>query len=131
LLGLIPAIELIAQRMNEAKKTLIDVDVSESVSDLKFDKQKEIAIFRIVQEILNNMMKHAEASNIEIRMHSKSNQFFILIKDNGKGFDVSDIDNAEGIGWKNIFARTKMIGGKVDIQSQINKGTKIEIEILL
>ncbi len=131
LLGLIPAIELIVQRMNEAKKTLIDVDVSESVRHLKFDKQKEIAIFRIVQEILNNMMKHAESSNIEIQIRSKKNRLFILIKDNGKGFDVADIQKAEGIGWKNIFARTKMMGGKVDIQSQINKGTQIEIEMPL
>lgn len=90
--------------------------------------QKEIILFRIIQEALNNAVKHATACNIDIRLNYTASQMNISIKDNGKGF-IQGKDKQSGIGLMNMRSRAAAIGSKLLITSEPGKGTLIEIII--
>jgi len=90
---------------------------------------KQAIIYRIVQEILTNILKHANATEIVLQCSQNLNRFYITAEDNGKGFDVN-IDNLKsGMGLGNIKNRVDYLGGILDISSKINKGTTINIEL--
>ena len=90
----------------------------------------EIILFRVTQELLNNIVKHAEATAIEISLDYQYDQFTIYISDNGKGFVQSTTpDQRSGLGLKNIDSRVAMIGGKINVTSEPGKGTKAVIQI--
>ncbi|WP_419700431.1 tetratricopeptide repeat-containing sensor histidine kinase [Mucilaginibacter sp. NFX135] len=86
-------------------------------------------IYRIVQELLSNAVRHAEASNIILQCSQNNDIFLITIEDNGIGFDVKTALDAEGIGFSNIKNRVDYMKGKMDIESAINEGTVINIEL--
>ena len=89
-----------------------------------------LIVYRIVQEILNNVVKHANATNVEVIIDMKATKTKIEIQDNGIGFNAETI-NVEhaGIGFKNIFSRAKLINAKIEISSSHNKGTKVSITV--
>lgn len=90
------------------------------------DDEKGLIIFRVIQEVLNNITKHANASEIQIEMRQSGKKSEIRIADNGKGFDVSKLENG-GIGLKNITDRISIVGGNLIITSGIGKGTEVKI----
>ena len=78
----------------------------------KNDQQRELVVFRIVQELLNNIVKHAEANVVNIKMNYLPDKLMITVEDNGKGFDTSDKEKFDGIGLKNIRTRVEYLKGK-------------------
>ncbi|WP_373521862.1 sensor histidine kinase [Aquiflexum sp.] len=92
---------------------------------LQLDKEKKLVLIRIIQESLNNAIKHAHPSLIEITVDSDTSKSEITIKDNGKGFDVSK--NSEGSGMYNLKNRMTTIGGSLMIRSNIGKGTELKL----
>jgi signal transduction histidine kinase len=125
--GIKRALNELAEKINLANKIRVTLKVEPD--NLKLSKEIELSVYRIIQEILNNMVKHAQASQIDIRLESKNNLLIISVNDNGQGFDTKIIERSSGIGWQNIYARTKVLNGIIDIKSEINKGTKIKITI--
>lgn len=98
----------------------------------KNNSQRELVVFRIVQELLNNIVKHAEASEINLEMHYLSEKLIITVEDNGKGFNVEAMRLSEsnrGLGLRNMINRMNMIGGIIHIESKTNNGTKATIEL--
>ncbi|MGI8581067.1 MAG: sensor histidine kinase [Chitinophagaceae bacterium] len=93
------------------------------------NNESALIIYRIVQEVLNNIVKHAKATEICINLKSTQNKNHIIIRDNGKGFEKSIINTSEGIGLKNIMARAKLIGATLNVSSAQGCGTTIEIII--
>ena len=90
--------------------------------------EKELVIFRIIQESLNNIMKHAEATSVEIKIYfSPKNLLEISIEDNGKGFEQKDLQISNGI--NNIQQRAKLINGEASIHSVLHKGTIVYVKI--
>jgi len=87
----------------------------------------QINIYRVSQELINNILKHAKASKIEFYLELKDNVISIRVKDNGVGFDT--LQKAKGIGLKNIQNRVNDFNGKFEITSVINKGTEVIVEI--
>ena len=87
----------------------------------------KINIYRIVQESLQNIYKHANAKNVKISFKPKNNVIWLSISDDGKGFDIHK--SKKGIGLKNISSRVNEFEGKVNFDSEINKGTTITIDI--
>lgn len=85
-------------------------------------------IFRIVQELLNNALKHSEATQILVSCSQNRNRFYISIEDNGIGFDISRIEENLGLGIKNIKSRIELLNGIVDCESNSN-GTSYNIEL--
>ena len=86
-------------------------------------------IYRIIQELLNNALKYANASQVLVSCSQNKDVFFITVEDNGLGFDVSDSKKKKGMGLKNIINRVEFLNGKLEIDSKINEGTSIYIEL--
>ncbi len=99
---------------------------------LKIDNDKEIHVFRIVQEIVNNALKHAAATHIGITLSIKRNVLAILIEDNGSGFDVDLTRNhGKGLGLYNIYSRVEYLEGDISLKSTLGSGSQYSIEIPL
>jgi PAS domain S-box-containing protein len=92
------------------------------------DKLKK-TIFRIVQEQLNNTVKHANASEVQIAIVQKNRQLQITIADNGKGFDITK--KRKGIGITNIISRTELFNGRVKIESSPGKGCRMQVNFTI
>jgi two-component system, NarL family, sensor kinase len=96
---------------------------------LNLDQATSVTIYRIIQELLNNSIKHANASKAVVQISKEDNALFITVEDDGKGFDSAVLDQAAGIGWVNIRNRLRYLKAKVDVQSMQGKGTSVNIEI--
>jgi len=87
-------------------------------------------LFRITQEFLQNSIKHSGCKNIQISLSKVEDNLYLCLQDDGKGFDISNME-AKGIGLKNMEKRTQMLGGEFLLESQIDEGTKLTLNILL
>ena len=88
-----------------------------------------ITIYRIVQELLNNIIKHAAAKNAIVQVSKTDDILSVTVEDDGKGFDTSVLNVSKGIGWDNIKHRIEFLKGKLDINSGTGKGTSVHIEL--
>ncbi len=95
------------------------------------DSNTEAVLYRIIQECVNNVLKHAEANHLDIAILKDGGFINITIEDNGKGFDSNDMQNVEGIGLKNIASRVQFLNGAIEYSSKINAGTLVAIHIPL
>lgn len=94
-----------------------------------WEQSTAITIYRIVQELLNNTMKHAAARTAIVQVGHTAEGTSITVEDDGKGFDPLILKGARGIGWTNIQSRISYLKGRWDVQSEPGKGTSIHIEI--
>jgi signal transduction histidine kinase len=101
------------------------------MDDLVVDNTIKTTVYRIVQELTNNIIKHAAATKSLVQIIAKDNTLNITVEDDGKGFDVSSLRLASGIGYKNTQSRIEFLKGKIDIQSKHGEGTSVYIEIPL
>jgi signal transduction histidine kinase len=97
-------------------------------SDLPIYTSNDLIIYRCIQEIVNNAVKHSEANEIKIIFWQSACIFKVMITDNGKGFEPSKSQNS-GMGLMNIEERITLISGELAIQSVINKGTQITLSV--
>ena len=95
----------------------------------RIDSSKEIIIYRIIQELLNNVVKHAAASEALVQLIKEGSRLSIEVEDNGKGIDESILEKNKGAGWTNIRSRVDYLQGQLDIKSDQGKGTSVNIEI--
>jgi len=99
------------------------------------DKEKKtgetlmVTIYRIVQELINNIVRHSGATKAIVQLNYTESHILITVEDNGCGFDTSKLSQSPGIGWSNIKSRIDFLKGSLDIHSGENKGTSIYIEI--
>lgn len=99
------------------------------IEGTELDQTTSISIYRIVQELLNNTMKHASAKTAIVQVFKTKNEISITVEDDGKGFDPMILQMANGIGWSNIQSRVDFLKGKVNVQSEKGKGTSVHIEL--
>lgn len=131
-IGLVPTINRLIK--NFEKKESIKIDFKSSKIKKDLDKFVELTIFRVVQEILNNIKKHSNASKAKIRLSFGTVFMTLKVEDNGKGFDVNQtIDKVklegEHFGLIGMQNRIKELMGEMKIDSSLNKGTKIYVKI--
>ena len=126
-LGLVPAVKDLCSKINEVG-TIQCVFNYEETQPLKFATNIELSIYRIVQEVFNNMIKHANAKQILVSFVVTGNNLRINIADDGVGFDTQKIYTSSGIGWSNIITRAKIINANLDVNSN-SKGTNIVLNI--
>ncbi|MFT3979236.1 MAG: sensor histidine kinase [Ferruginibacter sp.] len=90
-----------------------------------------VTIYRIVQELVNNAIKHAHAKNVLVQLHQSAQEqlLAITIEDDGTGFDTALLEQSGGLGWRSIKNRVEFLKGRIDIQSSEGKGTSVMIEI--
>lgn len=127
--GLKRALEELIEKSQLQEKVLINLDFKIQKSDLNLAQEKELMLFRIIQELLGNTLKHAQATEIELQLYVSNTNVIVSFTENGIGFDTKKIAQSAGLGWKNTFARLSLIGGEIEISSQENKGSNIKITL--
>lgn len=127
--GLIAALNELAKRVSTSSGIKIFVDHDEHIGRIESDY--EINLFRIVQELLNNIIKHAAATEVHIHLNKEAENLNLMIEDNGKVFDKSLIEKSNGNGWYNINSRLTIMNGKIDIESNKDSGTVVFIDVPL
>jgi signal transduction histidine kinase len=125
-LGLTKAIESMINNTSSSSEIKFSKSI-ENIDDL-VSKQSEINIYRIVQECINNNIKHSKADNVKIKIKSDEKKIDILVIDDGIGFDA-EVAQAHGFGMQNLLKRTDLLKGKLNIDSSSGRGTKINIVI--
>lgn len=128
--GLVIAVKKMAEKMTVIEKMTFNV-IPFGLSE-RLENPKEIMLFRMIQELCTNIIKHSEATeiNIYLTQHNQS-EINIIIEDNGKGFNPKKISAKDGIGLKNIEKKVEQMNGTFTIDSIINKGTTIIIDLPL
>ena len=111
----------------QSDNTLIEFHSFGLQPDIPLNVQANI--YRIVQELLSNAVKHAAASKVIVQCSQNGKIFFITVEDNGRGFEMSTVNDAEGIGFQNIRNRVKYLNGSIDIESVQQEGTTVNIEL--
>jgi signal transduction histidine kinase len=124
-LGLIDSIHDLTENINLTRKLHVSLDVGEEIEDL-LDKNQKLTIYRIIQEALNNAIKHAQATSVLIRILHNASSAEVIIEDDGVGFNVKTVK--KGAGLKNMQNRIYLINGEHIIESTPNQGSKIIIK---
>ena len=124
-IGLIESIEDVIDDMKLARADLaIELDL-QNISEEQIEDKRKLTVFRIVQEQLNNIVKHARATRVLIRLSMEGPDLVVTVTDNGVGFDVGR--HRKGVGITNIISRAELFSGKVEIQSQPGDGTTLTV----
>ncbi len=127
-LGLVETIKDLGVKVNEATGAV--VDLSMDIDRKGFDDEIDISLYRIVQELYNNSLKHGQASLINLNISLKDDAIKLKYSDNGSGFNYSEVSqNVSGIGLKNIRSRVKALSGDLSIASEENCGFHVMVII--
>ncbi len=126
-LGLTKAISAMFRRVSETHEIAFQTDIE--LLDEVFSKDTESSVYRILQESVNNIVRHSEASEVVVKIKRSFDKIEIVIRDNGKGFVVGALNNENrgGFGLTGIAERARMLGGEALIESDIGKGTSVKI----
>jgi signal transduction histidine kinase len=125
--GLDEALKEYCNSINATK--LVAVKYQSFGMDVRPDSSKEIIIYRIIQELLNNVLKHAAATEVLVQLMKEEKRLSVVVEDNGKGFDTAILETNKGAGWTNIRSRVDYLQGHMDIKSEAEKGTTITIDV--
>jgi len=126
-LGLAAAVQGLARQLNGAGELKVWLEITEPIPRLP--DTIEISLYRIVQEIVNNILKHAKAKNIWLKLIYTESSLTLYVKDDGIGMNTKHLNQGAGIGWSNIFSRVTMLKGEYQIYSDKGKGTIIEVTV--
>ncbi|MBC7235822.1 MAG: PAS domain S-box protein [Chloroflexi bacterium] len=133
-LGLVPALRWHLNRYTERLGIPIDLEVS-ALPEIRLPHRVEIALYRIVQEALTNIARHAQASQVTVQLTYRADRVTLRIEDDGQGFDLHQVASREpwarGTGLLNIEERVSCLGGRFSILSHPGGGTRLVVEIPL
>jgi signal transduction histidine kinase len=99
-------------------------------NDRRSDEKTEIATYRIVNELVNNSLRHSEAENINVQLLIDDTRIHVIVEDDGKGFDMETAEAKGGNGLKNIRSRVTSLGGKLEFITGLGKGTEVNVEFI-
>jgi signal transduction histidine kinase len=123
--GWISAVRKLLNDLQKTGKYKTFIDIEEELPLL--GSEKPIILFRMIQEVVNNIIRHAEADTVYLEAKKENDLIVINIKDNGKGFDAGK--NSPGVGLQNLKNRSKMINAVLSINSEKEKGTCVTISV--
>jgi signal transduction histidine kinase len=126
-LGLVHTIEMEVERLN--KSGLMNMSFSLEGTAYSLGEQRELVLFRIFQETLNNALKHAGAKNFKIGLQYQPDLFNLSLTDDGAGFSPKMLENKSGSGLRNMENRAALIGGMATIDSSPGKGCCIKVSL--
>ncbi len=126
-LGLTAALKDLVNRYST--KGQLDISLDTNDVDGLLDDEAKLHVYRIVQELLTNAVKHAEATEIDIQVNKTDDDLIIMIEDNGKGFEPDQITRGLGLG--NLESRINVLRGHLEIDSRLNEGTSSSVTIPL
>jgi PAS domain S-box-containing protein len=130
-LGLVSALEQLVEEINERNE--IALSFNTRGEEIKLSSDKELAVFRVVQEALSNIRKHAAATQASVSLQYLPNSIKLRISDNGKGFNVRKESEAAilrgSLGLVSMKERAHLVGAKIKVESRMDQGTSITLEI--
>ncbi len=124
-LGLTKAINAMLKKVSDIINIESEIDSIDNI----FNEMQEISIYRIVQESLNNVIKHSNASDAKVLIKRTADKVLITIEDNGKGFAVENIKSKSGFGLNGLKERAQLLNGEFSIDSKIGEGTKLKFRV--
>jgi signal transduction histidine kinase len=125
--GLAAAVREFINKLSAIDNLKIELEVS-GLNE-RLEPSTETVLFRVLQEVVSNIIRHAGASRISIQLIKHENEITLMVEDNGRGFDVALAAAASGIGLRNIYSRVEYLNGSVHFDSQPKKGTTVTIEV--
>ena len=126
-IGLIETITKELEHIALAKNIACSIDIKGTPTDLS--AEKEIHIFRIAQEAMQNCIKHANATNLNFTLNYTPSMFTMKISDNGKGFDKNKLYEMKGLGFLNMFQRARYVHGLLEVQSVPTQGSTVTLSL--
>jgi len=125
--GLGAAIQDFCNDINDSGALKVNF-VSLGLEKVLLEQTTAITIYRIVQELINNILKHAAAKTAIVQVSNSDGHFTVTVEDDGKGFDTATLKTTKGIGWTNIENRVAFLKGTLDITSKPGSGSSIQFE---
>lgn len=126
--GLDVALRDFCNEINQSGAITVDYH-SVNFQDTQLDQTISITIYRIIQELINNVIKHAGATSAIVQLVKTGEKLTFKVEDNGKGFDTYGLTSNKGSGWINIKNRIDCLKGTIDIASRKDEGTFVRIEL--
>jgi signal transduction histidine kinase len=126
-LGIVSAIKKLTDEFRKHGGVSCKFQVGRAPVDL--DEDQTVAIFRIVQESLTNVARHADASRVEVTLSSSTKDILVEVRDNGHGFDPADAGNTRSFGLLGMRERAAVLGGSIDISSALQQGTVVSVRM--
>ena len=128
-LGLRESIEVMIEKIRAA--TGLEINARVALYDEVFSKDDEVTFYRVIQECLNNIIKHANATAVEISIVQNETHVTARMQDNGRGFAITPETQSSGFGLIGMAERVRMLGGQLSIASEVGKGTTVTVIIPL
>ncbi len=127
LFGLGKALQELSDRLKQTIQ--VTIHINDLTNAKRLPEEEETALYRIIQEWINNSIKHAEAKEIFITLSFEEGKYNLMIEDNGRGFEVEEAEKSNGNGWKNMVSRMQMLNGKFYVDSSpAQAGTTFTLE---
>jgi len=124
--GILAALEW--QLWEFQKRTGIQSEFVSTLKDINMDEELSITVFRIFQEALTNVARHANATNVIATLYKEADSLVLKVEDNGKGISENDIHNAKSIGLTGMRERTLSLGGTISFSGEPSKGTTVSVQ---
>ena len=123
--GLAAAVEDLMKQISQLN--VLQIQFSYNVEE-RFEPDKELALFRIIQELINNTLKHAKASEIQLILHFSEATLNFLYRDNGIGFDLNTLQTNQSVGLTSIQSRVEYLKAKMDLKTASGEGVCFSIQ---
>ncbi|MBV6654001.1 MAG: hypothetical protein KI786_09620, partial [Mameliella sp.] len=124
--GLKEAIEDLAIQLKQSGLQ-VDLEIMGDLSDLS--ERQQLTLYRMLQEGVNNLLKHAQAKNVLLQVLRHQNELTVILEDDGKGFDLSTVNTEYALGLKGLRSRAKFLNGDLDIDTVPGQGTTINFQM--
>ncbi|MGZ4333169.1 MAG: GAF domain-containing protein [Gaiellaceae bacterium] len=124
--GLVPALERLVQTFSEG--TGIEVQLEARLGDVRLSEEIETTLYRLIQEALTNVVKHAHANTVSILLVRRDGKVMGIVEDDGRGFDPSEV-REDGLGLVGMRERAGLIGGRLTVEASAGAGTTIAVEV--
>ena len=126
-LGLVAALEWQSEEFE--KRSGVKIHFAGNLQEIILEPQVAIALFRIYQELLTNVARHAQATEVRSSLYTGNEQLHLTVADKGKGFDMENTTNKKTLGLLGIKERTQLMGGSYEIKSKPGKGTTVVVSV--
>ena len=129
--GLESAVRGLARSIREAHGLEVEVDTRSGTEGARLRPDAELALYRIVQEALSNVVRHAQATRVRIRLQWRDERMVIVVEDDGRGFDPDGQSDprGRGLGLLGMAERARYLGGRLGIESSHGRGTRVTVEV--
>ncbi len=128
-LGLCAAVEWLGRNFQARSGCPCEVTISRNVGEMPLEANRGLALFRIAQELLTNVMRHAGATMVRLSLTNEGGILLLEVRDNGRGIAEADLVSSESLGIRGIRERAALLGGEVSIQGRRGQGTAVRVRV--